>query len=127
MPRKKELIPASITEAPLLKKTKIRRAGFDKYKEQMLTLFAPAHIPLFMRKLTEGLSKGDHKAIRLIAEMYGYANAPGGVTVNNQMIQASVSTESRQDRFSFESVVRQLQQQKEGVQVLDVDAEQIPG
>jgi hypothetical protein len=67
---------------PTLKRKRITAGKLQKYKEQILAVFAPHLIPEALQQLRVSISLGDTKAIEHTLKAYGILKTGGDINVN---------------------------------------------
>jgi hypothetical protein len=101
-------LPEYLENAPLLKRTGVRRGKLSKYLEQMLLLMTPELTGLFFRQLRVGVRDGDRESMRMLAEMFGYVKRSQGVNIVTTIQQNSIAAMPL-TTFSMDRIVRELE------------------
>ena len=92
----------------------IDRDSLTEYQEQVLVTNADKLIPAMFKSVLGLVKKGDTKMINLVAQMYNYVPRGGGISIINNLQQATVNNDNSQNMVYFESIVRKMEQQDRG-------------
>ena len=114
-------LPPEIANSPLLAKKKIGAKSLPKYVQDIVQLFTPTTLPTMMASLVKELNRGNMKAIRLAAELYGLVATPGGTTFIQNIQQMAMNGGAAAQPISMDSIVRDLDDARRNI--IDVTPE----
>ncbi len=91
----------------------LTKAQLQKEAEKQLRENSREVLGKFWGSVKRGLDKGEKHAMEMVARMYAYDKAPGGITIFNQHLQVNGAATAEQGRRgrSFDQIVNKLEGQ----------------